>query len=129
MNAIVPSLVIGLVLCWLAVRLYNDWLFLRRPRLNARGTIIGYRRIRDDGRQLSLPIIRFEAEDSRTIEFTNAWGSWSHELAVGSLVAVEYPRGLPQKARIPGSHSPLLAYGLFLVVLATLVVFIVAPTR
>jgi hypothetical protein len=127
MNVIVPSLVIALVLYWLAVRLYNDWLFLRRPPRNALGTIIGHRRIRDDGGHLSLPIIRFESDDGRTIEFTNAWGSWSHELAQGSPVAVEYPLGLPHKARIPGSYSPLLAYGLFAVVLAALVVFIVAP--
>ena len=46
MSAIVPVLVIALVLCWLAVRLYNNW--LSRPRLNALGTIIGYRRINDD---------------------------------------------------------------------------------
>jgi hypothetical protein len=127
MNAVVPSLVIALVLSWLAVRLYNDWLFLRRPRLNALGTIIGHRRINGDGGQLSLPIIRFESDDGRTIEFTNAWGPWLHELPVGSLVAVEYPRGLPQKARIPESYSPLLAYGLFVVVLAVLIAFVVAP--
>ena len=59
MDTIVPSLVIALVLWWLAVRLYNDWLFLSRPRLNALGTIIGYSRINDDGGQLSRPIIRF----------------------------------------------------------------------
>ena len=72
------------------------------------------------------PIIRFESDDGRTIEFTNAWGWRSHELAVGSLIAVEYPRGLPHKARIVGSYSPLLAYGLSVVVLAMLVVFITA---
>jgi hypothetical protein len=127
MNIIVPSLVIALVLYWLAVRIYNDWLFLRRPRLNAPGTIIGHRRISDDGGQLSLPIIRFESDDGRTVEFTNAWGWRSHELAVASLIAVEYPRGLAHKARILGSYSPLLAYGLFVAVLAALVVFIVAP--
>jgi|HubBroStandDraft_6_1064221.scaffolds.fasta_scaffold509913_2 hypothetical protein len=123
-STIFPSLVIALVLCWLAVRLYNDWLFLSRPRLNALGTIIGYRRINDDGGQLSRPIIRFECDDDRTIEFTNAWGWRSHELAVGSLIAVEYPRGLPHKARILGSYSPSRAYGLFVVVLAVLVAFV-----
>jgi hypothetical protein len=126
MNTIVPSLVIALVSYWLAVRLYNDWLFLRRPRLNALGTIIGHRRINGEGGQLSLPIIRFESDDGRTIEFTNAWGSWWHELPVGSLVAVEYPSGFPHKARIPESYSPLLAYGLFVVVFAVLIVFVVA---
>ena len=124
MSAVVPSLVIALVLYRLAVRLHDDWLFLRRPRLNVPGTIIGHRRIRDDGGHLSLPIIRFESDDGRTIEFTNAWGWRSHEPAVGSCVAVEYPSGLPHKARIPGSYSPLLAYGLFGVVLAVLVAFI-----
>ena len=123
-NTIFPSLVIALVLCWLAVRLYNDWLFLSRPRLNALGTIIGYRRINDDGGQLSRPIIRFECDDDRTIEFTNAWGWRSHELAVGSLIAVEYPRGLPHKARILGSYSPSRAYAVFVVVLAVLVAFV-----
>jgi hypothetical protein len=124
MNTTVPSLVIVLVLCWLAVRLYNDWLFLRRPRRNALGTIIDYRRISDEGGQLSRPIIRFEADDGQTIEFTNAWGWRSRELAVGSLIAVEYPDGLPHKARIVGSYSPRLAYGLVVVVLALLVIFI-----
>jgi hypothetical protein len=122
MNAVVPSLVIALVLYWLAVRIYNDWLFLRWPRLNALGTIIGHCRISDDGGQLSLPIIRFESDDGLTVEFTNAWGWRSHELAVGSLIAVEYPRGLPLKARILGSYSPFLAYGLFVAVLAALIV-------
>ena len=124
MNTTVPSLVIVLVLCWLAVRLYNDWLFLRRSRRNALGTIIDYRRISDEGGQLSRPIIRFEADDGQTIEFTNAWGWRSRELAVGSLIAVEYPDGLPHKARIVGSYSPRLAYGLVVVVLALLVIFI-----
>jgi hypothetical protein len=110
MNTIVPSLVIALVLYWLAIRL------------------IGHRRIISEGAQLSRPIVRFESDDGRTIEFTNAWGSWSHELAEGSPVAVEYPLGLVHEARIPGSYSPLLAYGLFAVVLSALVVFIVAPT-
>jgi|ERR1700728_774354 hypothetical protein len=122
MNAIVPSLVIALVLYWLAVRLYNDWLFLRRPRRNALGIIIGHRRIRQDGGQLFLPTVRFESDDGRTIEFTNAWGSRSRELAEGAPVAVEYPLGLPHKARIPGSYSPLLAYGLGTIVLAILLV-------
>jgi hypothetical protein len=124
MNTTVPSLVIVLVLGWLAVRLYNDWLFLRRPRRNALGTIIDYRRISDEGGQLSRPIIRFEADDGQTVEFTNAWGWRSRELAVGSLIAVEYPDGLPHKARIVGSYSPRLAYGLVVVVLALLVIFI-----
>jgi hypothetical protein len=102
MKAIVLTLVIGLVLYLLAVRIYNDWLFLRRSRLNALG---------------------------RTIEFTNSWAPWLHELSAGSLVAVEYPSGFPQKARIPGSYSFLLAYGLSFVILAMLVVFVVTPDR
>ena len=124
MNTTVPSLVIVLVLCGLAFPLYNDWLFLRRPRRNALGTIIDYRRISDEGGQLSRPIIRFEGDDGQTIEFTNAWGWRSHVLAVGSLIAVEYPGGLPHKARIVGSYSPLRAYGLSVVVLALLIAFI-----
>ena len=75
MDTIVPSLVIALVLWWLAVRLYNDWLFLSRPRLNALGTIIGYSRINDDGGQLSPPIIRFV-------------GSYSPSRAYGLFVVV-----------------------------------------
>jgi hypothetical protein len=126
MNTTVPSLVIVLVLCWLAVRLYNDWLFLRRPRHNALGTIIDYRRISDEGGQLSRPVIRFETDDGQTVEFTNAWGWRSNELAVGSLLAVEYPDGLPHKARMVGSYSPLRAYGLSVVVLALLVACITA---
>ena len=124
MNTTVPSLVIVLVLGWLGVRLYNDWQFLRRPRLNALGTIIGYRRISDEAGQLSRPIIRFESDDGQIIDFTNAWGWQSNELAVGSLIAVEYPSGLPHKARMVGSYSPRLTYGLFVVVLAVLGAFI-----
>jgi hypothetical protein len=124
MNTTVPSLAIVLVLCWLAFRLYNDWPFLRRPRQNALGTIIDYRRVSDEGGQLSRPIISFETDDGQTVEFTNARGWQSNELAVGSLIAVEYPSGLPDKARIVGSYSPRLAYGLFVVVLAVLVAFI-----
>jgi hypothetical protein len=120
MNPTVPSLVIVLVLCGLAVRLYHDWPFLRRPRRNALGTIIDYRRISDEGGQLSRPIIRFETDDGQPIEFTNAWGWRSNELAVGSLIAVEYPSGLPHRARIVGSYSPRLAYGLSVAVLAVL---------
>jgi hypothetical protein len=77
--------------------------------------------------QLSLPIIRFESDDSRSIEFTNSWGSFFHEFGVGSIVAVEYPAGLPHKARIVGSYSPLLAYGLIAVALPILAVFIAFP--
>jgi hypothetical protein len=128
MNAFFPSLVIGLVLYIVAVRIYNDWLFLRRPRHYARGTVMGQKLLKDDGRQISLAIVRFECDDGRTIEFTNSWGS-QHQLAVGSMVDVEYPAGLPQKARIAGSYSPLLVYGLSAVVLAMLVAFIAAPVR
>jgi hypothetical protein len=127
MKTFFPWLIIVLVLYWLVFRIYQDSLFLRRPRLNALGTVIGYRRIKQDGGQLSLPIIRFESDDSRTIEFTNSWASFFHELDVGSVVAVEYPAGLPDKARIVGSYSPLLAYGLIAVALAALAVFIAFP--
>jgi hypothetical protein len=127
MKTVFPWLIIVLVLYWLVFRLYQDLLFLRRPRLHALGTVIGYRRIKQEGGQLSLPIIRFESDDNRTIEFTNSWGSFFHELEAGSIVAVEYPAGLPGKARIVGSYSPLLAYGLIAVVLAALAVFIAFP--
>jgi hypothetical protein len=127
MKSFFPWLIIVLVLYWLVFRIYQDSLFLRRPRLNALGTVIGYRRIKQEGGQLSLPIIRFESDDSRSIEFTNSWGSFFHELEVGSIVAVEYPAGLPDKARIVGSYSPLLAYGLIAVVLTALAVFIAFP--
>jgi hypothetical protein len=127
MKTFFPWLIIVLVLYWLVFRIYQDSLFLRRSRLNALGTVIGYRRIKQEGGQLSLPIIRFESDDSRTIEFTNSWGSFFHELDVGSVVAVEYPAGLPDKARIVGSYSPLLAYGLIAVALAALAVFIAFP--
>ena len=128
MNAVIPILIIGLVLYIVAVRIYNDWLFLRRPRQHARGTVTGQKLLNDDGGQISLAIVRFESADSRTIEFTNSWGS-QHQLAVGSMVDVEYPAGFPQKARIAGSYSPLLAYGLAAVVLTMLVAFIAAPVR
>jgi hypothetical protein len=127
MKSFFPWLIVVLVLYWLVFRIYQDSLFLRRPRLNALGTVIGYRRIKQEGGQLSLPIIRFESDDSRSIEFTNSWGSFFHELEVGSIVAVEYPAGLPDKARIVGSYSPLLAYGLIAVVLTALAVFIAFP--
>jgi hypothetical protein len=44
------------------------------------------------------------------------------------MIDAEYPSGFPQKARIPGSYSPPLAYGLSAVVLAMLAAFIAAPT-
>ena len=127
MKPFFPWLIVVLVLYWLVFRLYQDLLFLRRPRLHALGTVIGYRRIKQEGGQLSLPIIRLESDDSRSVEFTNSWGSFFHELEVGSIVAVEYPAGLPHKARIVGSYSPLLAYGLIAVALAALAVFIAFP--
>jgi hypothetical protein len=129
MKAFFPSLIVVLVLCGLAFRVYQDWLFLRRRRVIAGGTVIGSRRIKQDEDLLSLPIVRFESDDGRTREFTNAWGSFFHELPTGSIVAVEYPAGLPSKARIVGSYSPLLAYGLIVVVLAILTIFIVFPDR
>jgi hypothetical protein len=127
MNAVVLSLIIGLVVYLLAVRIYRDWLFLSRPRRVALGTVIGHRRLNSEGGQLALPIIRFDSDDHGTIEFTNSWGSWQHELEVGLMVAVEYPAGLPQSARIVGSYSPLLAYGLGVAVLALLLAFLVIP--
>jgi hypothetical protein len=72
MKAIVLAAVFGLILYLLAVRIYNDWLFLRRSRLSAPGTVIGHRQINNDGGRLSLPIVRFDTDDGRTIEFTNS---------------------------------------------------------
>src|SRR5579862_8535281 len=127
MKAIALTLAFGLVLYLLAVRIHNDWLFLSRSRLKRLGTVIGHRQIKNEAGLLSLPIIRFNADDGRTIEFTNSWGLRRDRPSVGSSVAVEYPVGFPQKARITGSYSPRLAYGLAVVVLAMLVVFAVAP--
>jgi hypothetical protein len=125
MNAVIPILIIGLVLL-VAFRIYNDWLFLRRPRQYARGTVIGQKLLKADGGQIYLPIVRFESDDGRAIQFTNGWGA-RQQPELGSTVDVEYPAGLPQKARIAGSYSPLLAYGLSALVLALLVAFIFAP--
>jgi hypothetical protein len=127
MKVVVLSLVIGLILYLLVVRMYRDWLFLSRPRLDAIGTVIGHRRLNSENGQLSLPIVRFKSDSDGTIEFTNGWGSWSRQPEVGSMVGVEYPAGLPHSARIVGSYSPLLAYGLAVAVLALLAAFFVIP--
>ena len=129
MRVFFPSLIAVLVLYWLGFRIYQDWPFLRQPRRNTRGAVIGYRRIKQEGGVHSRPIVRFESDDGSSLEFTNAWGSFFHELPMGSIVAVEYPAGLPLRARIVGSYSPWLAYGMIAVILAILAVFIVSPTE
>jgi hypothetical protein len=127
MNAGFASLLVGLVLCWLAVRLYYDWLFLTRPRISALGTVVDHRAISGEGGQTPLLIIRFEADDGQTVDVRASLGPWSHQIDVGSTIGVEYPAGYPKKARILGSRSSLLDYGVFLVVLAILVTFMINP--
>jgi hypothetical protein len=89
MNAILVGT--GLVLCWLAARLYYEWPFLRRPRLSAVGTVVDHRDISGEGGNSTLLIIRFEADDGQTVEITGSVGPWSHEIAKGSTIGVEYP--------------------------------------
>lgn len=93
---------IGLGLCWLAARLYYQWPFLRRPRLSAVGTVVGYRDISGEGGSSTLLIIRFEADDGQIIEIDGSLGPWSHEIAKGSTIGVEYPVGFPKRARNAG---------------------------
>jgi hypothetical protein len=115
MSIVVLCLGIGLVSYRLALHFYRDWLFLKQPRLSALGAIVGHRQIGGEAGQVTLLVIRFESDDGQTVEFAEPYGPWAHELAVGSMIGIEYPAGFPQKARILGSYSPLQAYGMFLV--------------
>jgi hypothetical protein len=95
--------------------------------MSALGTVVGHRQTSGEGGQTTLLIIRFEADDGRTIDFTGSLGPWSYEIVEGTIVGVEYPAGFPQKARLLGSRPSFLDYGLCLVVLAVLIAFIVNP--
>jgi hypothetical protein len=127
MSIVVLCLGIGLVSYRLALHLYRDWPFLKRPRLSVLGTIAGHRQIGGEAGQVTLLVIRFESDDGQTVEVTEPYGPWAHELAVGSMIGIEYPAGFPQKARILGSYSPLQAYGTF-VAFAILVGYLVYST-
>lgn len=121
------SLLIGLVLCWLTARVYYDWLFLRRPLVRTLGTVVGHRSIAGEGGQTPLLIVRFEADDGRTVDIDASLGPWSHEIVEGSIVGIEYPTGFPKKARMLGSRPFFLDYALCFVALAILIAFIVSP--
>ena len=100
----------ALFLCWLAARLFFEWPFWWRARLSAIGTVVGHREISGEGGNSTLLVISFEAEDGRTIEMTGSVGPWSHEIRTGSTIGVEYPVGLPKRARLMGSRSSLLKF-------------------
>jgi hypothetical protein len=127
MNAGFASLLVGLVLCWLAVRLYYDWLFLTQPRVSALGTVVDHRSISGEGGSTPLLIIRFEADDGQTVDVSASLGPWSHQIDVGSTIGVEYPAGYPKKARMLGSRASFLELGVGFVVLAILIAFIINP--
>ena|SRR5450432_132519 len=130
MNAGFASLLVGLALCWLAVRLYYDWLFLTRPRVSTLGTVVDHRSISGEGGSEPFLLIRFEADEGLTVDVSVSLGPWSHQIDVGSVIGVEYPAGYPKKARILGSRASFLNYldyGVCFVVLALLVAFIINP--
>jgi hypothetical protein len=121
------SVLAGLTLCWLAVRLYHDGLFLMRPRMRALGTVVDHRLISGEGGQTPLLMVRFETDDGQTVDVRVSLGPWSHQIDVGSTIGVEYPAGYPKKARVLGSGSSLLDYGVCFVVLAILAAFALNP--
>jgi hypothetical protein len=127
MNAGFASLLVGLVLCWLAVRLYYDWLFLTRPRVSTLGTVVRHRSISGEGGSAPFLLIRFEADGGQTVDVRVSLGPWSHQIDVGSTIGVEYPAGYPKKARILGSRASSLDYGVCFVVLVILIAFIINP--
>jgi hypothetical protein len=103
--------------------------FLRRTRMSALGTVIGYRTIEGEGGNSTLLIIRFEADDGQTIEITGSMGPWSHQITQGSTIGVEYPAGFPKRARLLGSRSSVLDfsdYVLCFLALAMLVAFVIS---
>jgi len=117
------------VLFWLAARLYYEWPFWRRPLRSAVGTVVGYREISGEGGSSTLLIIRFEADDGQTIEINGSLGPWTHQIAKGSSVGVEYPAGFPKRARMLGSRSSRLDvsdYVLAFLALAMLVSFAIS---
>ena len=127
MNPGFASVLIGLVLCWLAVRVYFDWLFLTRPRVGTLGKVVGHGSISGEGGQTPLLIIRFEADDGQTVDVSASLGPWSHQIGVGSTIGVEYPAGYPKKARMLGSRPAYLDYTVGFAALVVLVAFAVRP--
>jgi hypothetical protein len=127
MSAGVASVLIGLVLYWLAARVYFDWPFLTQPRVRVLGTVVGHPSISGEGGETPLLTIRFEADSGKTVDVRASLGPWSHQIDVGSTIAVEYPAGYPKKARMLGSRPAYLDYAVCFVVLAVLIAFIASP--
>lgn len=134
-------LLAGLVMLGVALYLYQDARSFLTGAVQARGTVVDFRRsesVTRDGNVSHIsvsyfPVVQFTDGSGRHIEFTSSSGSNPPSYDQGEQVTVLYHTDAPDKARINGFMSlwfgPLLVGGLGVLFTAIGIGMFVVPMR
>ena len=107
----------------LAVLVAEDWQHLLRPKRHVVATVIGFRSELDDGTRSFTPRLSFTDETGKAVEVVDKVYSTVRTPPEGRHVALVYPAGRPDMARVPRPWLRVLIYGVagYMLVVLTLV--------
>ena len=76
---------------------------LARSGVQAQGEVIGLSDVCDDEGCTYAPVVRFQAQDGRTLTIHSSFSSNPPAYDIGEKVTVMYPVGKPEKADLKGA--------------------------
>lgn len=103
----------GVIFAGIAAFIFYQGYILERDGIQAEGTVIGLVESRDEDGTSYAPLIRFQTQGGREIEFKSSYSSNPPQYKVGQKVTVLYPPDRPGEAQIKGAGNLLaLIFGL-----------------
>ncbi len=93
-------LALGAVCLLLGAWLASRTLDFNGNAVHTTGTVVRYLETREDGRVVYRPMVRFTTSGGDIVTFAGQLAAASQRFAIGTVVPVVYPFGLPQQGRI-----------------------------
>ena len=78
---------------------------LARTGVQAEGEVLSLASVCDDEGCTYAPVVRFQAEDGRTVTFESSYSASPPAYEVGEKVMVIYPTDKPEKAELKGAGA------------------------
>jgi hypothetical protein len=120
MTVLFLAIGIALVTVALAALLREDWVHLLRPRIRVEGEVVGHRSMIEDEYSYAA-VMAFTAADGRRHEVVDSHYRPVRKPEAGARVALSYPEGRPDKARVGRPLWRAYAYAVLLCMRAILV--------
>jgi hypothetical protein len=111
---ILCALMLAVALFALGALAWRDLGWRNRERREVDGAVVGFKKSMNRGAEVFAPVIRFAA-DGAEHEITDIVFSERPKRAVGDRVALVYPDGRPDLARIPRPALGAMIYAAFVV--------------